>query len=246
MVGSVITLEHVTCRQGRLVAVEDVSAQFAPGLSAIAGPNGAGKTTLLRTIAGLHKLASGRISGIGSARDVALLPQSGGLDRRFPITCRELVALGAWGEIGAFGSLRPAQGKRVDAALAQMGLGGLGERLIAALSAGQFQRVLFARLIVQDAPIILLDEPFTAIDHKTTVDLLDLVLRWGAEGRTVIAVLHDHDQVRRHFPSTLMLAREAIGWGPTAEVLTAANLLKARAMSEAWDEAAPFCERGAA
>ena len=234
MVGSVITLEHVTCRQGRLVAVEDVSARFAPGLSAIAGPNGAGKTTLLRTIAGLHKLASGRISGIGSARDVALLPQSGGLDRRFPITCRELVALGAWGEIGAFGSLRPAQGKRVDAALAQMGLGGLGERLIAALSAGQFQRVLFARLIVQDAPIILLDEPFTAVDAATEADLLAMLHDWATQGRIVVAVLHDNEMILQHFPTTMLLARRMIAFGPSAAVLSSDNRHKARLCAEAW------------
>jgi zinc/manganese transport system ATP-binding protein len=121
-------------------------------------------------------------------------------------------------------------------ALAAVGLEGFERRHIGTLSAGQFQRVLFARLMLQDAKVILLDEPFTAIDAKTTRDLLDIVLRWNDDGRTVIAVLHDFEQVRAHFPSTLLLARRQIAWGPTAETLTSANLMDAKAMAEAWPE----------
>jgi zinc/manganese transport system ATP-binding protein len=126
-------------------------------------------------------------------------------------------------------------------ALDAVGLRGFEDRVVGSLSAGQFQRVLFARMMLQDAPLILLDEPFTAIDSKTTRDLLDLIVRWHREQRTVVAVLHEFDQVREHFPDTLLLARHCIGWGPTAEVLTPANLLQARRMSEAWDDTAPDC-----
>ncbi len=101
---------------------------------------------------------------------------------------------------------------------------------------------MFARLLVQDAPLILLDEPFNAVDAKTTAGLLALVQQWHREGRTVIAVLHDDAQVRQHFPQTLLLARELVGWGPTADVLTEANLQHARAMAEAWDETAEVCD----
>ena len=97
------------------------------------------------------------------------------------------------------------------------------------------QRALFARLLLQDAQVILLDEPFTAIDAKTTADLLDLVRRWHDESRTVVAVLHDLDVVKRVFPETLLIAREPVAWGDTGEVLSAANLLKARRMIEAHD-----------
>jgi len=98
---------------------------------------------------------------------------------------------------------------------------------------------------VADSRLILLDEPFTAIDARTTRDLLDLIQRWHAEGRTVISVLHDFEQVRRYFPQSLLLARELIAWGATADVLSADHLLAARAMSEAWDSDADIC-RGAA
>jgi zinc/manganese transport system ATP-binding protein len=91
-----------------------------------------------------------------------------------------------------------------------------------------------------------LDEPFTAIDAKTTGDLLDLVGRWHREERTVVAVLHDLETVKRVFPETLLIAREPVAWGATAAVLSPANLLKARRMIEAFDPHAHVCERGAA
>jgi zinc/manganese transport system ATP-binding protein len=153
------------------------------------------------------------------------------------------VILGAWRTIGALRGVDQATGDQARAALAAVGLEGFERRPVGALSGGQFQRVLFARLLLQDAAVILLDEPFTAIDARTTRDLLDLVRRWHTEGRTVIAVLHDFDQVRAHFPEAMLLARELIAWGPTETALSPANLLRARAMAERWDENAPLCER---
>jgi zinc/manganese transport system ATP-binding protein len=137
----------------------------------------------------------------------------------------------------------------MDAALAALdavGLAHFEQRGVSTLSAGQFQRVLFARLMVQNAPLILLDEPFTALDTKTTRDLLALVERWHGEGRTIIAVLHDFDQVRAHFPDSLLLARELVAWGATEDVMSADNLMAARRISEAWDENALACHEAAA
>jgi len=94
---------------------------------------------------------------------------------------------------------------------------------------------------LQDARVIVLDEPFTAIDARTTADLLEIVRRWHSEHRTVLAALHDIDVVRANFPETLLLAREPVAWGPTARVLTAENMLKARRMCEAFDERAAAC-----
>jgi zinc/manganese transport system ATP-binding protein len=123
-----------------------------------------------------------------------------------------------------------------------VGLGGFERRPIDTLSVGQFQRVLFARLLLQDADLVLLDEPFAAIDAKTVVDLMAVIQCWRDEKRTVVAVLHDLDQVRRDFPNSLLLARELVASGPTARVLSADNLLRARAMAEAWDERAGACD----
>ena len=102
--------------------------------------------------------------------------------------------------------------------------------------------MLFARLLLQDADLVLLDEPFAAIDSKTVADLMVVIRRWQAEKRTVVAVLHDLDQVRRDFPNSLLLARELVDAGPTSRVLSAENLLRARAMAEAWDEHAGACD----
>jgi zinc/manganese transport system ATP-binding protein len=153
--------------------------------------------------------------------------------------------MGHWRRTGPF--RRMGEGARDAAMLAleAVGLGGFGARQIATLSAGQFQRVLFARMLLEDAPVIVLDEPFNAIDARTVADLLRVVARWHGEGRSVIAVLHDHDLVRAHFPETLLLARELVAWGPTEAVLTPANGLRARMMAEAWDEDAEACARAA-
>lgn len=243
-----IKLQNVTVAYSRHPAVHHVSGSFGEGsMTAITGPNGAGKSTLLKAIMGELPLAEGTIERFGlSACDVGYLPQAAEIDRQFPMTVADTVMLGAWRRSGAYRRINQEALTNARHALAAVGLDGFGGRSIGSLSAGQFQRVLFARLLLQDAKIIVLDEPFTAIDARTTRDLLDIVCRWHKEGRTIIAVLHDFDQVRTHFPETLLLAREAIDWGPTAVAMSSRNLLRARAMAESWDEDAEVCAQDAA
>ncbi len=233
-----ITVSRLTVAYDRHAAVQDVDGCFEAGtLTAVVGPNGAGKSTLVKSLVGILKPASGRIARDGiAARDVAYLPQAAEVDRSFPITVGDTVTLGAWATTGALRGVGADVVRGANQALSAVGLEGFGSRGIGSLSAGQFQRVLFARLLLQDAPVIVLDEPFTAIDARTTRDLLDLVGRWHAERRTVIAVLHDFDQVRAYFPNTLLLARRQIAWGPTDQALSAVNLLKARSLAERWDD----------
>lgn len=243
-----ITLTDLTLGYDRHPAVHHLDAVIPSGsLTAVVGPNGAGKSTLLKGIVGALAPLEGSIT---HARDrIAYLPQQAEIDRTFPLPVRDLVAMGLWAEIGAFGRLRPAHNDRITAALSAVGLTGFERRSIAALSGGQMQRVLFARLLLQEAEVILLDEPFTAIDAKTAADLMQIVHRWHGDGRTVVAVLHDLDAVRAHFPNTLVIARELVAYGPTAQVLTSENLFRARQMCEAFDDAAAVCapeSRGAA
>lgn len=240
-----IRLENLTLGYDRRPAVHHLHGVIAAGdLVAVCGPNGAGKSTLLKALAGLLTPLGGRIErGDLSPRAAAYLPQLSEIDRAFPINVRDFVAMGAMRRVGLFGRLDDDERARVAAAIPRVGLSGLEARPIGTLSGGQTQRALFARLIVQDAPLILLDEPFGAIDETTIDDLLALIGQWRAEGRTVVAVLHELDIARRAFPKTLLLARECIFWGDTAQALCAQTLSQARAMTEAYDREARECHR---
>jgi zinc/manganese transport system ATP-binding protein len=224
-------------------AVHHLSGVFEAGsMTALIGPNGSGKSTLLKGIIGALNPLGGRIDrGNLKPSRIAYLPQQAEIDRSFPITVLDIVALGLWHRVGMFGGIKNQQWQEARQSLAAVGLEGFERRNIGNLSAGQFQRVLFARLILQDCPVILLDEPFTSVDERTTADLLDVVGRWHREGRTIITVLHDIGQVQSFFPRTLLLAREPIGWGDTTAVLTPENLQRSRRMSEAWNESAEVC-----
>src|SRR6478609_5932599 len=238
---SAIRLTDLTLGYDRHPAVHHLSGEIAAGsLTAVVGPNGAGKSTLLKGIAGALAPLSGDVS-LAKGKRLAYLPQSADLDRSFPIHVYDLVAMGLWNRAGIFGRIGAGAAQKIDDAIAAVGLTGFERRPIGTLSGGQMQRALFARLLLQDADVILLHEPFTAIDARTTADLLALVRRWHGEARTVVAVLHDLDLVKEQFPQCLLLAREKVAWGPTGSVLTPEALLRARRMIEAWDSRAGLC-----
>lgn len=241
-----LALHDLTVGYERHPAVHHVSLAVPAGsLWAVVGPNGAGKSTLLKALAGALPAMGGRIERARSLADtrqrVAYLPQQADIDRSFPVTVLDTVAMGLWHELGPLRLLGAARRQRCRDALAAVGLAGFEARTLDTLSGGQFQRVLFARLMLRDAPVLLLDEPFAAVDEPTVGVLLAQVHAWHREGRTVIAVLHDIDMVRAHFPHTLLLARQAIAAGPTAEVLTPALLSRAAQLVEAFDDHAPAC-----
>src|SRR4051794_27965352 len=214
-----ITLRGLTVRYGRYVALDSVSGKFVSGsTTAVVGANGAGKSTLLETIAGLVRPAAGTVAASGA---LAFLPQMSAIDRDYPLTVAELIQLGGWREFGAFKRPSPASRGRVEAAASMVRLSERLTHRIDRLSVGELRRAQFARLMLEDAATILLDEPFAAIDARTTSLLLDQIARWNDEGRTVIAVLHDLDLVRQWFPSTLVLARRCLSWGPTETALRA-------------------------
>jgi zinc/manganese transport system ATP-binding protein len=238
-----LIFDNLTLGYERHPAVHHLDGAVASGaLVAVVGPNGAGKSTLFKGIVGLIPPLSGGIDLNGCrVHDIAYLPQIAEIDRSFPINVYDMVAMGLWRRAGLFGGVGRKARHAVEDAIAAVGLRGFEERPIASLSGGQMQRTLFARLLLQDARVILLDEPFNAIDAKTTADLVDIVRRWHGEQRTVMAALHDLELVRANFPEALLLAREPVAWGATADVLTAENLLKARRMCEAFDTHAAEC-----
>jgi zinc/manganese transport system ATP-binding protein len=242
-----LAFQNLTLGYDRHPAVHHLSGEIGEGaLLAVVGPNGAGKSTLLKGIVGVLHPLGGKISRNGvSAKDIAYLPQIAEIDRSFPISVYDLVSMGLWKRAGLLGGIGREDREKISQAIEAVGLRGFEPRAIGTLSGGQMQRALFARLLLQDARVILLDEPFASLDSKTVSDLLELVHRWHGEKRTVVAVLHDFELVKQHFPESLLLAREPVAWGKTTEALSAENLLKARRMSEAFDEAAGICEDAA-
>ncbi len=238
-----LVFENLTLGYNRHPAVHHLSGEVANGsLLAVIGPNGGGKSTLFRGIVGHLKPFAGtiRLNGVRPT-EIAYLPQVSEIDRSFPIQVFDLVAMGLWAQRGAFKAITRTDRTRIEQALEQVGLTGFESRAIGTLFGGQMQRILFARLVLQDARVIVLDEPFNAIDAKTSADLLALIQHWHGEGRTLLAALHDDDLVRKSFPETLLLARSPVAWGPTAEVLTSDNLARAREMCEAFDDGAEAC-----
>ncbi|HEY6259747.1 MAG TPA: zinc ABC transporter ATP-binding protein AztA [Xanthobacteraceae bacterium] len=241
-----VSFEDLTLGYERHPAVHHLTGEIHKGdLLAVVGPNGAGKSTLLKGIMGELRPLGGRISLNGArVREIAYLPQQNEIDRSFPISVFDCVAMGLWHDIGIWRSVDSAGKRAVIDALATVGLEDFDRRSVGSLSGGQFQRVLFARLLLQDAALVLLDEPFRAVDSKTVDDLVRLILHWHAEGRTIVAALHDLEQVRSYFPHTMVLARELVAWGESSKVLAPETLTKARQLCEAWDADAAICERG--
>ncbi|MDN5842715.1 MAG: ABC transporter ATP-binding protein [Alcaligenaceae bacterium] len=225
-----IELQRVWLGWREHIAVRDASGVFAPGsLTAIVGPNGAGKSTLIKGMMGrMNPLKGSIVLGRDVARQMACLPQAAELDLSFPISTFDLVALGAWHRMGAWRGVDAQGVAAIEDVLRLVGLSGAAQMPVDALSGGQLRRALFARLMLREAQVILLDEPFAAVDHATTEDLLALLHTWHGEGRTIIAVLHDLDMVRAYFPQTLLLAGQVVEWGPTEQVLSTENLHLAR------------------
>ena len=229
-----LVFENLTLGYNRHPAVHHLRGEIAAGsLLAVVGPNGAGKSTLLKGIIGELRPMQGhvRLHGIRH-EDMAYLTQQSTVDGSFPMVVRDFVAMGLWAHFGAFRGFTRKAWQQIDEAIDSVGLSGLEGRPIGQLSGGQLQRARFARVILQDAPVVLLDEPYGAIDANTVHDLAALVRRWNAEGKTVISVLHDFDHVRAEYPETLLLAREVVAKGATALVLTEDNLHRAKHLAE--------------
>jgi zinc/manganese transport system ATP-binding protein len=240
MYSAQVTLKNLSITYNQHTAVHHVSGTFIAGsMTALAGPNGAGKSTLLKAIAGFIHPTNGSITTENVAKgDIAYLPQAPEINRRFPLTVLQMVVLGLWNQITGKGAITQLHRRKALDALALVGLQGFEEAKISTLSAGQFQRALFARVFLQEAPLILLDEPFTSMDIATTEKLLEVIQRWHLEKRTIICVLHSIEQIRLHFPHCMLMSRECVGWGKSNETLNPENLFKARMFSGHLDQQA--------
>ncbi|WP_273757876.1 ABC transporter ATP-binding protein [Bartonella sp. AU55XJBT] len=213
-----LNFKKTTLGYGNRIAIKGFSAKLKAGsLVAITGDNGAGKSTLLKAIAGLIKPLKGKIIKPKKSR-IAYLAQQCDIDQTFPIDVKTLVKTGLWSFCGLWKNQRPYDSK-IQNALEMVGLTELATRSLETLSGGQLQRALFARIIVQDADIILLDEPFNGIDRNTQKDLLALITYWKQQGRTVLTALHDPLVVQEFFPQMIQINQQNAFYGETTQFL---------------------------
>lgn len=236
---STLRLESLSVRYGTRTALEGVTGTFDAGsLTAVVGPNGGGKSTLLKAIKGQVPYQGRIVLENTKVVDIAYLPQHAPIDRSFPLCVADVVGMGLCHGDGFYKDLSCGAKEKIAWALESVNLAGFETRFLHTLSGGQLQKVFFARLTLQNAPLILLDEPFAAVDGHTTQDLMQQVLTWKAQGRTVLIISHDMELVRAHFDTTLILAGRAMGWGPTQDVLTR-DAMKAAAAHYRTHEDAP-------
>ena len=227
-----IQIENLNVFYNQTPALSDVNLEIAgSNIIGIIGPNGAGKSTLIKAI--LNIIPSTGISKIDNKiskenlDNVAYVEQKINIDYNFPIKVRECVSLGLYSKIGILKKLKKSDWQKVDDALKLVGLEKFSNRQISELSGGQFQRVLIARCLVQEAKYIFLDEPFVGIDSVSEEIIMNTLRNLRDKGHTILIVHHDLRKVHSYFDSVLLLNKEVIAFGDTESTFTRTNLTTA-------------------
>ncbi|WP_221027678.1 metal ABC transporter ATP-binding protein [Klebsiella sp. CVUAS 10191.3] len=221
-IAAMIELDHLVAGYEGLAITPSLSGTLVTGsMTAIVGLNGCGKSTLLKTLAGFIPPVSGRLNWREGRPVIGWLAQRHALESQFPLTVQDVVSQGAWPRVSLLRGLGGEVRQRIVAAIERVGLLTLAKTPIEELSGGQFQRMLFARVMVQRAPLVMLDEPFTGIDEATCRELMALILEMYQQGQTILAVLHDNQRVADYFPETMLLTPQRARWGSTPDVLPA-------------------------
>ena len=224
-----IRIENLSVSYKETLALKDISLVLqGPTITGIIGPNGAGKSTLLKSMLGIiphegHAFIDDKEMN-KSLKKIAYVEQKIHIDYNFPIKVKECVSLGLYPSIPLFHTLKAKHWEKVAEALEIVGLSDYADRQISQLSGGQFQRVLIARCLVQDADYILLDEPFVGIDSVSEEIIMNTLRDLKKAGKTVLIVHHDLGKVANYFDQVLLLNKELIAFGPTKETFTQANL----------------------
>lgn len=231
---AVLQIHNLTLGYRELVLFRGLSMDITAGSTlAVLGANGSGKSTFVKMLLGLMDPLEGRLNWPhGRPNEIGYLAQMTEFDRRFPIRVRDLAAMGAWRGFGFRGGLDRGAKRRVESALDDAGVLDIADRPLHMLSGGQLQRTLFARVIMQDAPLILMDEPFAAVDQSTEAHLLTIIRRWRDEGRAVVLVVHDLSSVLDHCSHALLLGRQEATHGLVNDVLTPDRLVAQGYLSE--------------
>jgi manganese transport system ATP-binding protein len=222
-----IEVDDVTVRYGDVLALDSVSLSVPAGrVTALIGMNGSGKSTLFRSIVGMIRPESGVVllDGVTPARArgrglVGYVPQSESVDWAFPVSVRDVVAMGRYNRLGVTRRLRPADRVAVDEALDRVGLADLADRQIGRLSGGQRKRAFVARGIAQDAQVLLLDEPFAGVDKRSEATIVGVLRELADDGRTILVSTHDLHALPELADEAVLLLRRVLFHGPVAEAV---------------------------
>ena len=223
-------IEDLTVTYGATPALWDIDLDVPIGvMCAIVGPNGSGKSTLIKSALGLVRPVAGHVRFLGKpvARmrgQIGYVPQRHSVDWDFPTTARDVVEMGLYRHLGWLRRPGKPERERAMAALAEVGMQDYADRQISQLSGGQQQRVFIARALVQDAPILILDEPMAGVDASTEAIIIALLKKLRDEGRTAIVVHHDLTTVQSYFDWLVMLNVRIIAQGPVHDIYSAENL----------------------
>ncbi|MCH2078193.1 MAG: metal ABC transporter ATP-binding protein [Rhodobacteraceae bacterium] len=236
--GQILEIRNLALGYPGLTLFRGLSLDIAAGsTTAVLGANGSGKSTFVKMLLGITAPLAGRMSWPnGAPREIGHLAQLTEFDRRFPIRVWDLATMGAWKRLGLRRRLDAQMKSQVQAALETTGIADIAYMPLHELSGGQLQRALFARVIMQDAPLILLDEPFAAVDQQTEAHLLTLIDRWRDEGRAVVLVVHDLSSVLDHCSHALLLGNGEATFGEVETVLTPERLVAQNYLSESQAE----------
>lgn len=220
-----IEVDHLTVSYGPVPALLDVSVDIPRGkLVGVIGPNGSGKSTFVKTVLGFIRPDVGNVKLFGEDASqvkgkVAYVPQRGAVDWDFPITVREVAAMGRYGRRRWWQDLTRQDYRIAEEALDKVRMSEFSRRQIGQLSGGQQQRVFMARALSQGADILLLDEPFAGVDAATERAILDVLQETKDQGKTVVVVHHDLTTAAEYFDLIMLLKQRLFGFGPPQQVL---------------------------
>lgn len=225
-----VDLRGVTAGYRGQVALTDVTLQVPRGaMMAIVGPNGGGKSTLLKLLLGLLTPWSGEARVLGqrpadARKRIGYVPQTGSGDWRFPASVGEVVMMGRYGRLGWLRRPGRSDWEIVREALGRVGMADRIDRQVGELSGGQQQRVFFARALVQEPELLLLDEPLAGVDALTERDIYQLLRDLGNRGVTALLTTHNLSTVAEQFDSVAFVNRRIVAVGAPSEVFDEANL----------------------
>lgn len=220
----ILSANHLTVTYGQVKALEDVSFELAAAdRVAVIGPNGAGKSTLFKVISGILRPTAGDVQIFGHEPGghlcISYLPQRSQVDWNFPVTVANVVMMGRTGRLGLLHWPAEEDRKIVKEALELVKLSDLADRQISELSGGQQQRMFIARALAQKAELMLMDEPFTGLDHPSQDELFAILEVLHEQKVTVLVALHDLKMASEHFDRVMLLNHRLLAFGTGAHVL---------------------------